>query len=242
MAGLFPSPLGRIVGMASPAVIPALASVVRGLSALFWGLPLVLLLAAKTALDDAWRTWGLLPVVLAAGLLVFGVLQLRGFQPGERIWRSALERALVLALMLVALAPVSYWWNRAPAEPFFAAGLVLLMFAGLTFLLALNQVLVRLSAMLPDETLRSETRFFARWNGRLLVAMGLVLAAYLLLSRLPRLPEELIGVWLVLDLIKSWLVLLLALLPVALTMTLLWKTKEVILAGVFHAGGPTAEL
>lgn len=224
--------------MASPAVIPALAAVVRGLSALFWGLPLVLLLAAKTALDDAWRSWGVMPGVLAAGLLVFGVLQLRRFQPRERIWVAALERALVLSLMLVALVPTAYWWNRLPTEPFFAGGIVLLMFAGLTFLLALNRVLLRLSAMLPDETLRSETRFFARWNHRLLVALGLLLAAYLILARLPQLPEELLTFWVILDLLKAWVALLFALLPVALTMTLLWKTKEVILASVFHPEPP----
>jgi hypothetical protein len=41
----------------------------------------------------------------------------------------------------------------------------------------------------------------------------------------------------VFDLVKTWLLLLLALVPVALTMTLLWKTKEVILASVFRPGG-----
>jgi hypothetical protein len=223
--------------MAQPGVIPALARVVRGLSALFWGLPMALLLNTKTALGDPWQSWGLPPLLFAAGLLVFGLFELRQFQPNERIWVSALERAQVLSLMLFALAPVAQWWNRVPDEPFFLGGLVILLFAGLTFVLALNQVLLRLAAMLPDETLRMETRFFVGWNNRFLLVLGLLLAGYLTLVRLPRVPEALLTIVVVFDLVKTWLLLLLALVPVALTMTLLWKTKEVILASVFRPGG-----
>ncbi len=226
--------------MAEPGVIPALARVVRGLSALFWGLPLVVLLDTKTALNDSWQTWGLLPVLFAAALLVFGLFELRQFQPNERIWISAVERAQVLSLMLLALAPVTFWWNRLPAEPFFLGGIVILLFAALTFLLALNHVLLRLSAMLPDETLRSETRFFVRWNRLFLVLLGLLLGTYFILVRTPVLPDFLIPIVMVFDLVKSWVILLLALVPLSLTMTLLWKTKEVILVSVFRPGDPPA--
>lgn len=226
--------------MAQPGVIPALARVVRGLSALFWGLPLVVLLDTKTALNDSWQSWGLVPVLFAAALLVFGLFELRQFQPNERIWISAVERTQVLSLMLLALAPVTFWWNRVPAEPFFFGGIVILLFAGLTFLLALNQVLLRLTAMLPDETLRSETRFFVRWNRLFVLLLGVLLGSYFVLVRTPVLPEFLVPAVIVFDLVKTWLLLLLALLPVSLTMTLLWKTKEVILASVFRAGGPGA--
>jgi hypothetical protein len=91
--------------------------------------------------------------------------------------------------------------------------------------------------MLPDETLRTETRFFVSWNNRFLLVLGLLLAGYLTLVRLPRVPEALLTIVVVFDLVKTWLLLLLALVPVALTMTLLWKTKEVILASVFRPGG-----
>lgn len=223
--------------MPEPGVIPALARVVRGLSALFWGLPALLLLDAKTALGDPWQSWGLPPMLFAAALLVFGLFELRQFQPNERIWISALERAQVLSLMLLALTPVPHWWNRVPDEPFFLGGIIILLFAGLTFVLALNRVLLRLAAMLPDETLRTETRFFVRWNSRFLFVLGVLLVGYLVLVRMPRLPEVLVPLVILFDLVKTWLLLLLALIPVALTMTLLWKTKEVILASVFRPGG-----
>jgi hypothetical protein len=221
--------------MPHPGVIPALARVVRGLSALFWGLPFALLINTKTALGDPWQSWGLLPGLFTAGLLAYGIHELRKFQPGERIWIAALERAQVLGLMVLALTPSAQWWNRVPEEPFFFGGILLLLAAGLTFLLSLNQVLLRLAAMLPDETLRTETRFFVRWNSRLILALGALLAAYFVLVRTPSLPPAIVPFVMVFDQVKTWLILLLALVPVALTMTLLWKTKEVILAGVFGA-------
>jgi hypothetical protein len=224
--------------MAQSEVIPALARVVRGLSALFWGLPLVVLLDTKTALNDSWQSWGFFPVLFAAGLLLFGLFELRQFQPHERIWISALERAQVVGLILLALAPVTFWWNRMPAEPFFLGGILLLLVAGLTFLLALNQVMLRLAAMLPDETLRSETRFFVRWNRFFLGLLGLLLGAYFALLRTPVLPDFLVPVVMVFEWVKTWLILILALLPVSLTMTLLWKTKEVIVVSVFRPAGP----
>lgn len=221
--------------MSSPAVIPSLARVVRGLSALFWGLPLVLLLDAKSALEDSLRGFGFAPVMAASLLVAYGVQQLSYFQPRERIWVSAVERARLLALLLVALAPFTVWWSRQPDEPFFSQSMLVLVFAGMGFLLALNHVLVRLAAMLPDETLRVETRFFAHLNQTLLITQTLLAAAYLLLSHASHLPDSLAWILGALDLARTWLVIVLTLPPIALTMTLLWKTKEVIMTSVFHS-------
>ena len=136
--------------MTPPAVIPALARVVRGLSAVFWGLPAVLLFDAKAALEDSWNPVGFGPVLAASALVLYGVHQFDRFQPQERIWAAAVERARLSAMLLLALAPFAVWWGRRPEEPFFAHSMVLLLVAGLAFLLALNHLLVRLAAMLPD--------------------------------------------------------------------------------------------
>ena len=220
--------------MAKPEVIPSLARVVRGLSALFWGLPLVLLLDAKSALEDSLRGFGFPPVVGASLLVVYGLHQFSHFQPQERIWVAAVERARLLSLLLLALAPFTVWWSRQPDQPFYTQSMIVLLFAGMAFLLALNHVLVRLAAMLPDETLRTETRFFAHLNRTLLLTQTLLAAAYLLLLRREHLPAGLAWLLSTLDLAKIWLVVVLSLPPVALTMTLLWKTKEVIMTSVFR--------
>lgn len=215
-------------------IIPSLARVVRGLSALFWGLPLVLLADARSAMDDGMGSFGATPAVVASALVAYGLHQLRHFQSQERIWTSALHRARLLSLLLLALSPFAHWWSRHPSEPFFAQSMVLLLFSGLLFLMALNHVLLRLSAMLPDETLRSETRFFTGVNQALLVSQIALAAVELLLVRWVDAPAPIARLRDGFEASKTWLILLLTLLPVALTMTLLWKTKEVIITSVFR--------
>jgi hypothetical protein len=215
--------------------LPSLVRLIRGLSALFWSLPLVLLLDAKMAIDDSWRTLGFGPIVAVNAVLVFGLRQLRYFQSHERVWIAAVDRAELVGWLLLALSPFPVWRNRLPEEPFFAHSLVLLVFTGLGFLLALNHVLLGLSLMIPDKTLRLETRFFSGFNRALLAIQSILLGIYLCLSRLPGVQHPVLGAILeVLELLKPWLVLLLALVPVALTMTLIWKAKEVILANAFN--------
>jgi hypothetical protein len=229
---------------------------VRGLSAVFWGLPFALLFCAKTAMGDDWRPYGLtdlllsarrtiwrvsletllhsLPAIAALGLVYHGLRELRHFQSQERIWATALERAKLLALVNLTLAPVTFWWSRAPEEPFFSQSMVVLVFTALAFVLALNRVLLRLSAMLPDETLRVETRFFVSVNRQLLFLLGLILACGVILARWPHGPQALLLLRAAVDDARPILLIVLALLPLALTMTLLWKTKEVIVASVFR--------
>jgi hypothetical protein len=107
------------------------------------------------------------------------------------------------------------------------------------FLASLNLVLQRLGAMLPDEGLRLETKQFTALNLNLLCATLLVGAGYVVLNRLPHLPLHFQALMIVLDRGGSWPLLLLlvplVLLPMAMTMALLWKTKEVILDNVFSA-------
>lgn len=215
-------------------ILPSLARVIRGLSALFWGLPLLLLADARTAMDDSFRGYGTAPAVAASLLVTYGLHQLRHFQSQERIWSAALHRARLVSLLLVALSPFTHWWSRHPDEPFFIQSMTLLVFAGLLFLLLLNHVLLRLSAMLPDETLRSETRFFTGVNQALVLSQVVLALGEMLLLRWVNAPPLLARLRDTLDYSKTWMVLVLTLLPVALTMTLLWKTKEVIVASVFR--------
>lgn len=137
----------------------------------------------------------------------------------------------------------------------------MLAFSALLFLIDVNFVLQRLGAMLPDETLRLETRQYTRVNHTLLIALLTLIVTYLVVSRIllsyfsrnlppgdpaqphgmapdilsihipiPALGVELTGFWLV-----GVIVCLLVLLPLAMTMALIWKTKEVILDSVFGA-------
>jgi len=224
-------------------LLRSLGRLVSGLSALFWGLPIALIVCFYTAKADGLRAFGIAPPLATNGLLVYGLWQLGDFQKQERIWRDALERARFLGLVNLGLSPFLYWYNRVPNQPFFLAMVILVSLTALLFLASLNLVLQRLGAMLPDETLRLETRQFTVLNLSLLAATFLGAVIYFGLSQFQEMPLWLGVIASVMERSSFWIRVLLVLLPLALlvllplamTMALLWKTKEVILDSIFGA-------
>lgn len=214
-------------------LLSSLGHLVRGLSALFWGLPITLVVCVQTTRGDWLRSTGVLPPILATGLLLYGLSLLAHFRNQERIWHKAIDRARIFALVNMGLSPFLYWWNKMPSNPFFSSIVELLVATGLLFLLFLNPVLRRLSAMLPDETLRHETRVFTGLNQCLLIGTLVLLAAYCTLEKLQPLPALLLQFLYLLEWAKLWLVLFLVLMPVAMTMAMIWKIKEIILGSIF---------
>jgi hypothetical protein len=219
----------------------SLGRLVRGLSALFWGLPISLIVCVWTANPRWWRSFGVVPPLVATGLLVYGLWQLGGFQRQERIWRAALDRARILSLINFGLSPFLYWRGQLPDNGFFTSTTLVLAVSAVFFLGSLNLVLQRLGAMLPDEALRLEIKQFTALNLKLLVATLFCGGIFFLIELSQRLP-----IWLerfLVDIERNGfgfltIVLPLAmfvLLPLAMTMALLWKTKEVILDNVFGA-------
>ena len=216
-------------------LLQSLGRLVRGLSALFWGLPITLLVCFYVDKGEGMKAFGIGPPLQTTGLLAFGLWQLGDFQKQERVWQTALDRARLLSLVNLFLSPFLFWWNKLPANGFLFMMVLLLTFSALLFLASLNLVLRRLGAMLPDEALRLETRQFTALNLNLLFATFLIAATYLVLGQFHTLPRWLGVVVVVLDRGSFWFLILLVLLPLAMTMALLWKTKEVILDNVFGA-------
>jgi hypothetical protein len=221
----------------NPELLRSLGRLVRGLSALFWGLPIALIICVQTARTEILRVFGVLPPLVVTGWLLFGLWQLGYFQKQERIWYSALDRAKLLAIVNLGLSPFLFWWSQMPGQPFFMLVVGLMSVTGLLFLSNLNLVLYRLSAMLPDESLRQETKHFTLLN-RYLVFFILVLGIVLItVLRFPSLVPS--SAWVVTSLLSNYsifLLLFMVLLPLAMTMALLWKIKEVILESVFGQG------
>jgi hypothetical protein len=219
----------------NPQLLRSLGKLARGLSALFWGLPTALLVGVETARADWLKPLGFVPALVVNALLVYGLWQMAEFQKQERPWRQALDRTLLLAIILFGLCPFIYWRNQLPEEAFFADAVLVLELAGVLFLFNLNLVLRRLGAMLPDETLRSETRQFTAFNRWLLVGLlllGIGIAALLQIPH-PSPPIGRILIWV--NRAGDLLLIFFILLPLAMTMALIWKTKEVILDAVFGA-------
>lgn len=216
-----------------PELLHSLGRLVRGLSALFWGLPAALIVCIGTAFQGWFSVYNIFPPLVTTALLAFGLWQMDSFQKQERPWRNALDRAKLLALVNLGLSPFVFWWNHVPGERLFSVSVRVLMLSAWFFLFSLNTMLLRLSAMLPDETLRQETRQFTGISHIMLLVLLFLYGLRAVLANIPRLPQALapaIELW---DNGAFWLLLLLALLPLAMTMALIWKTKEVILDSVF---------
>jgi hypothetical protein len=216
-------------------LLRSLGRLVRGLSALFWSLPAALIICFYTARADALKSFGMAPPIGATGLLVYGLWQLGAFQRQERVWRNALDRAQILSLINCGLSPFLYWWNRLPHHPFYIVMVVLFAFSALLLLASVNLVLQRLSAMLPDEGLRIETKQFTTLNLILLLATLIAALFYFGLGQAQTIPRWLGIIAAIMDRGTFWFLIVLVLLPLAMTMALLWKTKEIILESIFNA-------
>jgi len=215
----------------------ALGRLVRGLSMLFWCIPLALAADVQTARTDWLDCLGALsfaPALVLSGLLWHGLRQMRDFQRQERVWHQALHRAEIFAVVNTGLAPFLFWWHRFPSVPLYVVCVTFLAVSGYFFLIELNQVLRRLAAMLPDEMLRTETRAFAAMNTWMLSAALGGLSVYLALMDFRGAPRLIGRHWFDLQIFGPWLILLLTLMPVAVTLALLWKIKEAIFTSFFE--------
>jgi hypothetical protein len=217
-----------------------LGQLVRGLSALFWGLPLTLLVYFQTARTDFFDMLGhiaILPPLLVSSLLLYGLAQIGQFQKQERIWSSTVEQARLFAIVNLGLSPFLHWWHRLQFVPLYNFAVILLATSSLLFLFILNRVLDRLAAMLPDETLRLETKLFTTFNRRVLVAIPVLLLVYFALGFISPMPEFL---KIILDRTDGadshglWLMIFLILMPLAMTMALIWKIKEVVFGSILE--------
>lgn len=218
-------------------LLRSLARLVRGLSSLFWGLPLALITYVQTARTDWLDLLGgmaVFPSLLVTGLLFFGLLQLRHFQKQERIWIRALDRAQILIFINLGLVPFLYWWQKAPYVLLFTVAVGVLAFCSIFFLYNLNYVLQRLTAMIPDEALRMETKLFTSFNRSLLLIIPVLVVLYGVLTNVTTLPGVIIAFLSAIEPFGVWLLLFLVLMPLAMTMALIWKIKEVIFNSVFE--------
>jgi hypothetical protein len=222
-------------------LLASLRRLVRGLAALFWGLPIALVVSVQTFVGRGeWlKPLGFAPVVLVMLLLCYGTHLLGKFQTQERIWMNALERARLVALVNVGLSPFLFFWSKMPGNLFFLVTVEVFFLMLLAFLYLLNAVLARLAAMLPDETLRSETKVFTRLTQTILLIVIPTLPFYFVLRGISKLPRVVVEVMLFFErggpVLELMLIMFFILLPVAMTMALLWKTKEVIMTGVFSS-------
>ena len=230
-------------------LMPSLRQLVRGLELLFWALPITLLVCVQEILAPAWESWGIMPLILSTGTLWFGVSRLRQFHPKEQIWQSAVRLTEVLALLMAGLVPFLHWIQALPelSASGYSAGqkhiiysTIIFCTASIMFVLNLNHLLTRLGAILPDPVLRADIKLFVMMNFILFFPMLAAMWCCRLSNELysvlyykaPGLAES-FGNAVGLQELLQGMVLWIAILIIATTMTMIWKAKEAVLNGVF---------
>ena len=109
----------------------------------------------------------------------------------------------------------------------------IMAFAGVLFVFNLNRSLKYLAAMLPDQILREDTELFTTLNLGLMLSLVLLVGGYFVLQEINELPILVIRILEAIDEHRRWLVIFFVVMPVAMTMSLLWKVKEIVLTGIF---------
>lgn len=220
---------GHALAAQRAAVDADFAAVLRSLSAIFWGLPVTLLAFARHFLSFFPSAYDLVLPSAGTLLLFFGVLRLSRFHPQERPWQQPLVVTQVLALLLLGLSPFLFLWSRVPSEALFSRAVALALVVALVFLIALSNTLARLAALLPDAPTQADARLFhaiTAYVSTTLAAVSGVLYWRLSpasLSEFLALPQQPIAHGL------QAFMLVLTLIPVAISMAVSWKLKEVVL-------------
>lgn len=173
------------------------------------------------------------PSMLATGILLFGILEMAQFRKQERLWQLALDRAKIFATVNLGLSPFIFYLNRMPGELYYRQMVWVMGGAALLYVFNLNRSLKYLAMMLPDQTLREDTALFTSMNHGLMITLLVLVGAYFGLRQINDLPLSVIQFLVVLEQNSRWLLIFLVLLPVAMTMSLLWKIKEIVLTGIF---------
>ena len=222
---------------------PVLGRLARGLSALFWGLPLALVLSVQSLTINPFGHLGVVSLLApSAGfaLLFYGLFLLGSFPDPTLRWPASLDRARFLALTCLGLSPFLHWYRRMPDTELFVSAVHLLGLFGVGFLITLNGLLRRFTAALPDPLLRLETAAFTRINNGCLLALPLIVLAWILAWRWTDAPVHvrLLLQWI--EPFRLFVLLFFTLLPLSMTMSLLWKTKET-LVGLLTGDSPPVD-
>ncbi|MGC8742591.1 MAG: hypothetical protein ACP5T0_01765 [Verrucomicrobiia bacterium] len=214
----------------------SLSRLIRGLSMLFWGLPVTLIICVKTAVKDRFELQPLdffTPVITSA-VLLFAVFFIGYFKKSERQWASLIDRAKFFGIINLSLSPFIYWRLKVPEITAFSVAVWLFFVSNVLFLLILNKIIQQLTLMLPNKTLRLDAKNYGDLNQYLLSLLLIILFLGYAGNFFKDLPESLSQFLFTMSRFYQWIMTVIIVIPIAMTMALIWKTREIILADVFN--------
>ena len=211
----------------NPALTPrALVRMVRGFGAVFWGLPVSLLLFFGAVEIHLVAQFKLPSCVLGLVVVYVGLVLLRFAGVQSRMWTRHGRIGLVSTFLLIYLGPFIYWFTYMPRSGLYYLLNMTLFFASVILLLfSVNRLAAEVGVETGDRDLMVESRLCA-WSVILLMllptALTAVFSSYMAMKYESSLLAEMRGVrrdtpvW----------IHIFFLVPLSLTMTSAWKAKE----------------
>lgn len=207
-----------------------------GFSKLLWSIPLGLFLFTG-AIRVHWAPLIQVPsYLMAAALYCWGILTLRKTPSLTSKWRQTLHLSLVLGVLLFYFAPFIYWWERRPMIDHLAINVFAFLFAVTWILWLINALAEAIATRLEDKVFFIETRL-CRWSVGLFMILPVLTFWVMSTWRASRYGIPLSQF--IQDLLfvrQAYWLFAAFILPLTLTLTMVWKTRKRILTQVIAEG------
>lgn len=220
----------QVTLVAGPQLQPNdLVALAQGLSCWLWGIPAAMLLSIRE-LPFEWGIPFQVPLFVVPYLLVLtgAVKMARVRSPGDR-WRSEAQRALILCIVAAYLTPFLFWWRRWPQSVYLMANVWLLVACGVALLAQVNRVVRTLGACLGDPALAAEAELFRAVVWIVLGLPTLAAIAFVITASVRTQQPVTTQFETALLATPSWGLALL-LVPLSITLALVWRAKDLTLA------------
>ncbi|NQU11238.1 hypothetical protein HQ590_10635 [bacterium] len=217
------------------ASVADLVHLTQGFYFIFWGLLVTVLISAQIVVSLWLRTFAEVFLLGAVLAMVVGVARLRRVRldggtsgPPAQCWQRQVRRLWWVTLLLAYFSLVFYLWRRLPGHPYLQLNALGFVACGLLLLILLNLVIAALAQTLGRANLALESRWFAAVNVVLLVLPLVATAAYVMAMAARRQTNVLLEFQALLGRLNVF-VLVALLLPLSLTLSLVWAAKDLAL-------------
>jgi len=217
----------------STEVVRTLKFLVKGLSSLFWSLPLIFIISIHTAIAGMPEPFSFFPILASITLFLYSLHQLKKFKQDKNGWQNAVDKAFYASFIMLWLCPYLHWWHKVPENSHITLAVNLYIVFGLISMLFLNKALALLVVYLPDETIKTDTQIFSDLNRQFIVSVLVIFIIFVVLDKFTDLKYSILPRNFLLGGRSLWLLTFSILIIVSITMGLVWKIKEFIFSSVF---------
>jgi len=202
-----------------------LLRLVRGASRVYWGIVLALILGTQLVKVELLEAMRIPPYIVGLLLTYWGILLLYGAGPITSHWSKMSKACCFLGLILLYFTPFLYWWEQAPEEIYYAVNAFLFWSCTIFILVLLNQMASELALRTKDKLFALEAHLSV-WAVVLMLGIPLLLTViYAFYFGLRHQTSPFAHLKVLIQGSPGHMSII-VLLPFALTIINLWKTKQ----------------